>query len=83
VPVVRLLIVVLVPVPLVVVPPGVLVNVHVPTAGSPFRTTLPVDTVQEGCVVVPATGAVGVAGCASMVTVLEAAEVHPEALVTV
>jgi hypothetical protein len=38
---------VLVPVP-VFVPPGVLVNVQVPVAGKPFRTTLPVATVQVG-----------------------------------
>jgi hypothetical protein len=31
---------VLVPVPVLVVPPGVLVNVHVPVAGNPFKTTL-------------------------------------------
>ena len=79
----RLLIVVLVPVPVVVVPPGVLVNVHVPVEGSPFSTTLPVDTVQVGWLRVPATGAVGVDGCASMAIVLEAAEIHPAALVTV
>ena len=41
-------IVVVVPVPAVVVPPGFLVKVQVPEAGNPFRTTLPVATVQEG-----------------------------------
>jgi hypothetical protein len=48
--------VVLVPVP-VVVPPGVLVKVHVPDAGKLFNTTLPVATVQVGCVNVPNVGA--------------------------
>jgi hypothetical protein len=48
--------VVLVPVPEVVVPPGVLVNVQVPVAGKPFKTTLPVDKAHVGCVIVSATG---------------------------
>jgi hypothetical protein len=51
--------VLLVPVPVVVVPPGVLVNVHVPVAGKPFNTTLPVDRAQVGCVIVPTLGAAG------------------------
>jgi hypothetical protein len=38
---------VLVPVPLVV-PPGVLVRVHVPDAGKLLRTTLPVAAVHVG-----------------------------------
>ena len=41
-------IVVLVPVPEVVVPPGVLVRVHVPLEGKPFNATLPVASVQVG-----------------------------------
>ena len=52
-------------------------------AGSPLRTTLPVATVQVGWVIVPTTGAEGVAGCAVMTTLAEADEVHPAALVTV
>jgi len=83
VPAGRRVIVVLVPVPVVVVPPGVLVNVHVPVEGKPFRTTLPVATVQVGWVIVPTIGAAGVAGCALMTTLPDAVEVHPEALVTV
>jgi hypothetical protein len=39
---------VLIPVPAEVVPPGVLVIVHVPVGGKPFRTTLPVATRQVG-----------------------------------
>ena len=50
---------VLVPVPVVVVPPGVLVNVHVPVEGKPLNTTLPVAKEQVGCVIVPTTGAEG------------------------
>ena len=55
-------IVVLVPVPVVVVPPGERVSVHVPEDGNPESTTLPVATEQVGCVMVPTVGAVGVAG---------------------
>jgi hypothetical protein len=41
--------------------PGFLVSVHVPDDGNPERTTLPVGTVQFGCVTVPGTGADGIA----------------------
>ena len=41
-------IVVLDPVPVFVVPPGVLVIVHVPVGGNPFNVTLPVATVHVG-----------------------------------
>ena len=54
--------------PVFVNPPGVLVTVHVPEVGSPLRTTLPVGTVQVGCVITPITGADGVNGCAIMST---------------
>ena len=80
---VRFEIVVLVPVPDVVAPPGVLVSVQVPVAGSPLSTTLPVETLQEGCVMVPTRGAVGVTGCVLMVTVAEGGETQPIELVTV
>ena len=46
-----------VPVPIVVISPGVLVSVHVPDAGKPLKTTLPVAAVQVGCVIIPGTGA--------------------------
>jgi hypothetical protein len=75
--------VVLVPVPDVVTAPGVRVNVHVPVPGKPLSATLPVTTVQAGCVMVPATGAVGVAGCAFIITSDDDAEVQPSGLVTV
>ena len=48
--------VVLVPVPVEVVPPGVLVKVQVPVAGKPFKTTLPVATAHVGCVMLPTVG---------------------------
>ncbi len=75
--------VVLVPDPVVVVPPGVLVNVQVPDAGRSFKTTLPVDTVHVGCVIVPTVGAEGEAGAVFITTLAEDDEVHPVALVTV
>ena len=38
----------LVPVPVLVVPPGVLVNVQVPDDGKPLKSTLPVASAQVG-----------------------------------
>ena len=52
----------LVPVPVEVDPPGERVRVHVPLAGNPLKTTLPVAKVQLGCVIVPTVGAVGADG---------------------
>jgi hypothetical protein len=75
--------VVLIPVPVVVLPPGVRVNVHVPVAGNPFNTTLPVETVHVGCVIVPTDGAAGVAGWAFMAIFPDDGETHPAAFVTV
>ena len=63
--------------------PGVRVSVQLPEAGSPLRTTLPVERAQVGCVMSPTTGAVGVAGCALITTFEDAAEIQPRALVTV
>ena len=76
-------IVVLFPVPVVVILPGVLVNVHVPVAGKPLNATLPVARMQVGWVIIPTTGAVGVVGCALITTFEDDAEVHPNASVTV
>ena len=72
-----------VPVPVIVEPPGVAVTVQVPDDGSPLKATLPVAVVQVGWVIVPTTGADGVSGCALMVALSDEAEVHPAALVTV
>ena len=60
--------------------PGLIV--HVP-AGKPLSTTLPVATVQVGCVINPITGAVGVEGWALIDTGAEATEIQPAPLVTV
>ena len=54
--------VVLVPVPLVVAPPGLRVRVQLPEEGSPLSTTLPVATLHVGWVIVPTTGVPGVTG---------------------
>ena len=51
-----------VPEPVIVAPPGEAVTVQDPEAGNPLNATLPVATLQVGCVIVPITGAVGVAG---------------------
>ena len=75
--------VVLVPVPVVVIPPGVLVNVHVPDDGKLFNTTLPVATAHVGCVMVSTVGVGGVDSEALITTLIDATETHPDALVTV
>ena len=60
-----------------VVDPTDSVTVQVPDAGSPLRATLPVAVIQVGWVMAPITGADEVAGCALMVALSDAAEVHP------
>jgi hypothetical protein len=72
-----------VPVPVVVVPPGVLVNVHVPVDGRPLNAILPVAIAQVGWVIVPITGAEGDANGVFITTLPDAAETQPEASVTV
>ena len=54
-------IVALVPVPEEITPPGERVNVQVPVAGKPLKTTLPVGTTHVGRVIVPTKGAEGLA----------------------
>ena len=75
--------VVLVPLPEVVTPPGLRVNVHVPDEGSPLSATLPVATVHVGWVIVPTTGADGVTGCVLITAFADEGEVQPSELVTV
>jgi hypothetical protein len=83
VPATRPDIVVLIPVPLEVAPPGDLVSVHEPVEGSPLITTLPVAIEQVGWVIIPMMGTVGVDGCAFIIILAEATDIHPEAFVTV
>jgi len=70
---------VLVPVP--VIAPGL--TVHVPVAGRPFSTTLPIAAVQDdGWIIVPITGAAGVPGGDIIITSVDGRDIHPAALVT-
>lgn len=56
--------VLLVPVPLMVIPPGFLVNVQAPVPGNPDIMTLPVAVEQVGWVKVPIIGIAGTTGAA-------------------
>ena len=76
VPAARPDIVVLKPVPAIA--PGLMVQFP---DGKPLNITLPVATVQVGCVIAPTIGAVGVT--AVITTLADAGEVQPAALVTV
>jgi hypothetical protein len=79
VPGVRFDIVVLVPVPAIA--PGLIT--HIPVAGSPFNTTLPVVAIhEEGCVIVPIIGAVGATGAGLITTLADSTDIHPASLVT-
>ena len=51
--------VVFVPVPVVVIPPGDMVNLQIPVAGRLLNSTLPAGTWHVGCITVPITGAPG------------------------
>lgn len=59
-------IVILVPVPVTTVPPGVRVSVQVPVEGRPLSEILPVATVHVGWMTDPCTGAPGMTGCGSI-----------------
>ena len=61
--------------------PGLIVQF--PVAGNPFKSTLPVATVQLGCITFDVNGAVGVVGCALIVIFEDKPEVQPSTLVTV
>jgi hypothetical protein len=71
-------IVVVTPVP--AIDPGLMV--HVPVAGSPFNTTLPVGVAhEEGCVIIPTAGA-NIAGASLITTSVEGRDMHPATVVT-
>ena len=58
------------------------VKVHVPVLGKPVSETLAVAKVQVGCAATVAVGALGVTGCALMVTLVEL-DVQPWLFLTV
>ena len=60
--------------------PGSMVQFPV---GRPLKSTLPVETVQVGCVMLPTTGASGVTGCMLIITSADGKDVQPSELVTV
>ena len=75
--------VVLVPVPFVIIAPGLRINVHVPAGGNPLSTTLPVATVHVRLVIVPTTGAVGKAFTVKVYVATAAAQGAPNGLLVV
>ena len=65
--------------PVPVIAPGLIV--HVPVAGSPFNTTLPVVAEHDkGWVIIPTIGAVGATGTSLITTAVEASDIHPGSL---
>jgi hypothetical protein len=67
--------------PVPAIEPGLIV--HVPVAGKPFNTTLPVGAEhEEGWVIDPIIGADGAIGAALITTAADASEIHPSWLVT-
>jgi hypothetical protein len=70
-------IVVAVPVPEIVTPPGFMVNVQLPAAGNPLRNTLPADIAHVGWVMVPTTGTDGDVGGGLITISADGTEVHP------
>jgi len=69
---------VLVPVPAIA--PGLII--HIPVAGSPLKTTLPVVAIhEEGWVTVPIIGAVGATGAGLITRVADSTDIHPASLV--
>jgi hypothetical protein len=67
--------------PVPAIAPGLMV--HVPVAGRPFSTTLPVVAAHDaGWVIVPIIGAAGATGAALISTVADASDIHPASLVT-
>jgi hypothetical protein len=68
-------------VPVPAIAPGLMI--HVPLAGRPLSTTLPVVARHDdGCVIVPIIGAVGAAGAGLMMILADISEIQPDSLVT-
>ena len=76
-------IVVLVPEPVVVMPPGLRVTVQSPEAGRLFSKTLPDGSAQVGWVTVPGTGATGLAFTVKVYVAEAAAQGTPRGLFVV
>jgi hypothetical protein len=70
----------LVPVPVVVIPPGVRVSVHVPAEGKPLNITLPVATEHDGLVIAPTTGVEGLSFTDNVQVAFAAAQCEPKGL---
>lgn len=67
--------------PVPAIEPGLIV--HVPVAGSPFSTTLPVGSAHdEGCVIVPMAGAGGAVGAGLIIILAVAPDIQPASLDT-
>ena len=67
--------------PVPAIEPGL--RVHVPVAGRPFNTTVPVGAAHDaGWVTIPIIGAAGATGAAFITTVADASDIHPASLVT-
>ncbi len=62
--------------PVRVAPPGLAVIVQL-LPGRLLKSTLAVATAQVGCIIVPTTGAGGVAGCALITAFADEPEVQP------
>lgn len=74
------MIVVVVPFPVVVTPPGLRFRVHVPVAGKPSNTTLAVCSEHVGWVIVPMSGAGGLALTVNIYVSFAATQAVPEGL---
>jgi hypothetical protein len=70
-------------VPVVVTPSGLRVKVHVPVLGKPLKKTLPVATVQVGCVSTPTEGVLGLPVLALMTIFAVGEEAQPVLFVAI
>lgn len=71
-----------VPVPVVVIPPGLFVKIHVPDDGKSVNTTLPVASLHVGWVIESIVGAAGAPGATLTVNAM-AADVQPLTVVVI
>lgn len=64
------------PLPVVTIPPGVRVNVHVPDVGKPLSCTLPLASEHLDGIIVPTKGGEGTGGGGLMTALFEGGEVQ-------